>query len=162
MSQNLKMQFGEDNSILRKKSEYITNINKEIRDIVKYMDGELKLQDGMGIAAPQVGINIRLAIITQRDIIKWKYIYKSSKTIVNPIVTKHSETTNDDREWCLSLPGNVWLIARYDRVEISYQDIYSKTKTAKLKSIDARIAQHEIDHLDGILYMDRAKTIKPA
>lgn len=159
---NLEMQFGANNPILRKKSENITNINKETREIVKYMEAELKSQDGMWLAAPQVGINLRLAIITQRDVIKWKYIYKSSKTIINPEIIKHSESANDDREWCLSLPWKVWLIDRYDRVEISYQDTYGKTKTAKLKWVDARIVQHEIDHLDGILYIDKAKAIKPA
>ena len=159
---NLEMQFWANNPILRHKSEYITNINKQTREIVKYMEAELKSQDGMWLAAPQVWLNIRLAIITQRDVIKGKYIYKSSKTIINPTIIKHSETTNDDREWCLSLPWNIWLISRYDWVELSYQDIYGKNKTAKLKWVDARIAQHELDHLEGILYIDKAKKIKPA
>ena len=156
------MQFGINNPILRKKSENITNINKEIREIIKYMEAELKSQDGMWLAAPQIWLNICLAIITQRDIIKGKYIYKSSKTIINPSIIKHSQNINDDREWCLSLPWNIWLISRYDRIELSYQDSYGKAKTAKLKWVDARIAQHELDHLNGILYVDKAKSIKPA
>lgn len=158
---DIVMQYGADNPILRKKSEYISNINKDIRDLAKRMEIEVKAQDGMWIAAPQLWYNIRMAVITSWDIIKGKYIYKSSRVIINPEIIKHSDSVSDDWEGCLSLPGDVWLISRYDWIEIAYQDMYGKSKTAKLKWIDARIAQHEIDHLDGVLYIDRAKIIKP-
>ena len=62
---------------------------------------------------------------------------------------------NKDVEWCLSLPGIEWLVKRYDWIKVKFQDATGKKLTKTYKDFDARIIQHEIDHLDGILFIDK-------
>lgn len=116
--------------------------------------------DGVWVAAPQIGVPLRVIFVTL-----WKKTPKWLKMawdqiIINPEVIEHSQKTVVEIEWCLSLPGLEWKVERYDWVKIKFQDIYGKHMEKKYKWFDARIIQHEIDHINGILYIDKAINIR--
>lgn len=125
------------------------------------MMATMQSADGVGIAAPQVGHNLRIIITTQRTKKNKQLVLKGQKTMINPLITHHNEKIVIEEEWCLSLPGIRGLVPRRSEITVQYQDVYAHHHTATLKWLDARIVQHEIDHLDGILFIDRATTVYP-
>ncbi len=106
--------------------------------------------DGVGIAAPQIGINTRVAHITlgrlggQRD----------TFTIIDPEILEYSEKTDVESEGCLSLPGHWGPVERSKRVKLKFTDAKGREKIMEFKGFEARIVQHEVDHLNGTLFID--------
>lgn len=155
----LKIETGFNNEILRAVSDTIKKqempaIVKLWKEMVKYIK-EPK-NKGVGLAAPQVGHNKRLIVVSLlRD---WDD--ESFKTImmINPEILEHSEEKNIDIEWCLSVPWEQWKVARWDMIKLKYTDDKGKTQTIVYDDLRSRIVQHEIDHLDGILYTDKLES----
>lgn len=153
----LSIETGNKNKILRTISKKIpkSDIKKFIK-LGKKMISYLKdtKNGGVGLAAPQIWHNIRLiavSLLKDRDDENFKTIM-----MFNPEIIKASEETEIDQEWCLSVPGEKGKVERYSSIKLSYQNEKWDEKTLVLNHLTARIVQHEIDHLDGILFTDKA------
>lgn len=142
------IQIWVNNPILRKVSEEVVDF-KEAKKVEKVMLDFLasKKDIGVGLAAPQIGINQRIII--------GKFDKTNSTTLVNPKIISHSPESTLDQEWCLSLPWVWWNVRRYFKVHIEYYSIKWKKFELILEDFPARIVQHEIDHLNWILFTDR-------
>ncbi len=111
------------------------------------MKSSMKAANGVGLAAPQIGESLRICIgkVNGKD-----------TPLINPEITWKSEEKALDEEGCLSLP-NVWLpIPRHTEIVVTYLDEKGQAQERRLKDFDARVVQHETDHLDGILIVDYA------
>ena len=133
--------------VLRKSAAEIdfSEVDKNFLDnLVETMHAE----DGVGLAAPQVGVSKR--IIAAGDGENWY-------TIINPKIVSHSILTEKDVEGCLSLPGLRGEVTRYRKVTVKGLDRDGNPIEVQARGLLARVFQHEIDHLDGILYIDRVE-----
>ncbi len=152
------IQTGKTNEILRTKSEVVTpaELRKYTRladDMVKY----IKDPDngGVGLAAPQIGVNKRIISVSLlRDADDENY---RTIAMINPEITEHTNEMECDNEGCLSIPGEHGDVDRWKRIKVSYIDTSLRPQSILLSGLAARIVQHEVDHLDGILFTDRAK-----
>jgi peptide deformylase len=155
----LKIQTWETNSLLRTVSEPIqTTELKKYRTLADDMIKHIKNPDngGVWLAAPQVGVNKRLVVVSLMKTYD-DDIYKTI-AMINPIITETSPEKCSDQEWCLSVPGESWDVERWSWVKVEFLDIEGKKYSMKLTDLAARIVQHEIDHLDGILFTDKIDT----
>lgn len=152
----LKIETGDENPILR-------TVSAEIRpgDFRKYAalaDAMVKYvkdssNGSVGVAAPQVGHNVRLVAVSLLS----SYEDERYRTIAmfNPVILEKSETCERDAEGCLSVPGMRGDVVRPKRIRLKYSDAEGKTFIRDMEGLMARIVQHEIDHLDGILFTDK-------
>ena len=134
-----------DHPILRKKTAKVPQVTKKVLKLIKDMKASMKKANGVGLAAPQVGESLRICIgrVNGKD-----------TPLINPEITWKSGEKAIDEEGCLSLPG-IWLpIPRSTEIALSYLDEKGKPQERKLKDFDARVVQHEVDHLDGVLIVD--------
>jgi peptide deformylase len=139
------------NKILREKTEKVEKIDKEIKNLVKEMKKIMIQNSGVGLAANQIGKNLSIFVA---------YDNKKFYTFINPEIVKFFGKEKIMEEGCLSIP-NVWgQIKRYEGVVVSYQDLFGKKKKLKAKGLLAQIIQHEIDHLNGVLFIDKAITLE--
>ena len=152
----LHIETWKENKILRKVSEKIkhSDIKKYVK-LGKEMMKYIKDPDNgwVWLAAPQVWHNVRLIIVSllkDRDDENF-----STLMMINPEILEHSNDTEKDIEWCLSVPWEKWKVSRYTKIKLKYIDEKSKEKTLYLDTLSARIIQHEIDHLDWILFTDK-------
>ncbi len=149
------IETGIDNKILRTKSKEISAIDN---DVINFADDLLELMyeyDGVWLAAPQVGKNIRMiAITTRKEWKKWPELV-SEWVMINPVILEASTEMVVSEEACLSLPNVIWDVKRHKNITIEYKNIEWFKKKKKLKNYNAFIVQHEIDHLDGILFVDK-------
>ncbi len=147
----LKIQTGAENPILRQKSTPIDTIDKSIKKLAKDMVETMNASNGLGIAAVQVGVNKRMFITT----INMGTDHEGLITMVNP----HIEFLNDEKETgeegCLSLPELYKPVTRHKYVRVKYEDLKGNNQILDLDGLNARVIQHETDHLDGILFIDR-------
>ncbi|MFA6090444.1 MAG: peptide deformylase [Candidatus Gracilibacteria bacterium] len=152
------IQTGKTNDILRTKSEAVTpaELRKYTRladDMVKY----IKDPDngGVGLAAPQIGVNKRIISVSLlRDADDENY---RTIAMINPEITEHTDEVECDNEGCLSIPGEHGDVDRWKRIKVSYIDTSLRPQSILLSGLAARIVQHEVDHLDGVLFTDRVK-----
>ncbi len=135
--------------ILREKCSEVLpeEINEEFRMLLNEMFETMDEANGVGLAAPQVGIAKRFFVATADDDVR--------RVFINPIITKTSSELSDYEEGCLSIPGVYENITRPAKVSVSALDEHGKTFTLDADGLLARIIQHENDHLDGVLYIDR-------
>lgn len=154
-----------DNPILRKKALRVTDFGKEFQTLIDDMIETMIAAPGVGLAAPQVAVSLRVAVIqagnTNSEDDREEYGEHVGKTFViaNPKIIKTSHTLISGIEGCLSIPGYYGEVDRYDSVVVTAQDRYGKEIRIKSKGWLARIFQHEIDHLDGQLYTDIANAV---
>jgi peptide deformylase len=152
---------GVDNPILRKKSEPIHVFDTEMAEFADILLTLMTTYDGVGLAAPQLGKHIRMIAITARQEKKGKNGKKDTKTYLgewvmcNPEILDHSTTKQITEEACLSVPGEFGEVERWQWITVKYQDTTGKEIVKKLKGFNAVIVQHEIDHLNGILFTDK-------
>lgn len=136
---------GAENPILRRKASKVEKVTKEIKKLIADMRETVKDEDGAGIAAPQVGQSLRLCLA----MIGGKMI-----ALINPTFTWMSAETSTDEEGCLSLPGITVAVTRPVSLILTYTDEKGTTQERKLCDMDARVVQHEMDHLEGRLLVD--------
>ena len=136
--------------ILRIKS-IPTLITDEVRDLVSNMKETMLSENGIGLSAPQVGVNLRVIVIQLMSAGK---LVGPVQEMINPIITNYSDDTMEYEEGCLSIPGEYIRIDRPRSIHVKFQTLSGKYKKWFLKGLEARIVQHEIDHLDGILMTD--------
>jgi len=135
--------------VLRKKCEKVKKVDEEIKKLIVDMVQTMKEEQGIGLAAPQVGVSKRV-IVVQTDLEGRRIL-----ALVNPKIIKKSQEKEKDEEGCLSFPGIFLEIKRAKEVEVEGLDIKREKIKLKAKGLLARVFQHEIDHLDGVLFIDR-------
>lgn len=133
--------------ILRKKAELVPEINDEIRELVNDMFDTMIENNGVGLAGPQVGKSLRLFVIIADDDVR--------RVFINPQIIKTSTQVGEYDEGCLSIPQVYETITRPLEVTVQAYNEEGKLFTLEADGLLARIIQHEYDHLDGILYIDR-------
>lgn len=150
------------NPVLRRKARKINQIDSELTKLIEDMIETMRDAPGVGLAAPQVGVSSRLIVVEfgdEEDNEKPKKLY----VLINPEIIAASEEKVTGIEGCLSVPGLLGEIERNESIIVKGLNRYGKPVKIKAKGWLARIFQHEIDHLDGILYPDRASRVwKPA
>lgn len=135
----------EDDPILRKKSREVDVIDEKIKTLVQDMLDTMYKEEGVGLAAPQVGILKKVVVID---------IGEGPIALINPqIVQEEGEII--DMEGCLSIPGKSGKVCRPEKVKVEYLDIGGNKNVIEGTALLARALCHEIDHLYGILYIDR-------
>ena len=125
-----------------------TLLTEGVRDLVRDMKETMLSLNGIGLAAPQVGVNLRVIVI--HTIVTGK-LTAPVQEMINPVITSYSSEDVEIEEGCLSIPGEYLRIKRPHRIHVKFQDLSGKYKKWNLKGLEARVVQHEIDHLDGIL-----------
>ena len=160
MGKILKIREIGDPVLSKKSSEIdVRNINSEVIDIIEDLKATLEFGTGLGIAAPQIGINKRIIVIgAKKENIK----YNDSEEIpitamINPTWRKISNETDIQYEGCLSVPSIRGKVERYKDIELTYYDENGKQITRQLHGFFARLVQHECDHLEGIVFLERVK-----
>lgn len=144
-----------NNPILRQVSKEVEIIDDEIKEFADELIEMMWEFDGVWLAAPQVWKNIRMIAVTQWSV-KWnKWDLLKQQVMINPVITEKSSDLEIDEEGCLSLPGMKWDVARSKDIKVKYIDLNWKEKNIVLSWINARIVQHEMDHLDWILFADK-------
>jgi peptide deformylase len=148
------------NPILRKSASLIENIKDEqIQKLIDDLITTVASANGVGIAAPQVGESHRLFIVASRPNPRYPKAPDMKPTaMINPQIIDHSRKIIKDWEGCLSVSGIRGLVPRYEWVTVEYIDKEGKSKHQKLVDFVARIFQHECDHLDGIVFLDRVES----
>ena len=146
----------EPDPILRKKSEILEKVDNELRLLLDDMLETMYAAPGIGLAAVQVGILKRLIVI---DISKDKE-KKNPIFLINPEIIFKSKNTSIYEEGCLSLPGHFAEIERPEECQIKYIDYDGKKKEMRANGLLATCIQHEIDHLNGILFIDYLSKLK--
>jgi len=143
----LKIQIGQNNPILRKKSFRIEKIDINIQKLANDMLETMNKNNGVGLSACQIGKNIRMFVVPKELSKKWVFI--------NPDIIKLSKRTNVREEGCLSLPKIFVPIKRAKSLRIKAFDENGKVFKLKTKGLLARVIQHENDHLNGVLIVDK-------
>lgn len=133
------------NTILRKKSEDILDIDKSVKNLIKKMKSTLNKSGGVGLAAPQVGINKNLILVKPENKI---YVF------INPVITYFSSEKTIEEEGCLSVPHIFLKINRSKNISLKARDESGKSLDLNIDGYSARIIQHEVDHLLGKLIID--------
>ena len=145
------------NPILRLQAQPIENVtDKSIQKLINSLIGTAKAANGVGIAAPQVAQSYRLFVVASRPNPRYPHAPLMEPTaMLNPKIVAHSTEIIKDWEGCLSVPGLRGLVPRYQEIEVEYTDLKGNLKQQKLTDFIARIFQHELDHLDGKVFLDR-------
>lgn len=149
----LKIQTGEKNPILRKKSVDVKKFDADLKKFAKNLRETMSKKDGLGLAAPQVGENIRVISVAMN----YGGDNKVVVVMVNPVILWHDEEILIAEEGCLSLPGIFKNVERFKELKVEFFTVEGERSILKLEGLNARVIQHEIDHLDGVLFIDRAR-----
>ncbi|PJC37261.1 peptide deformylase [Candidatus Peregrinibacteria bacterium CG_4_9_14_0_2_um_filter_53_11] len=147
----LPIEKGTENKILRTHSKEVKTIDKKIKKFVNDMIETMFDADGIGIAAPQVGVNLRIFIAR----LNFDTPHEMIVPMINPVLENFSKKTTNVEEGCLSIPGRFGKVRRSSTVTVHYTDIKGKRVTLHLEGLNARIMQHETDHLDATLIADK-------
>lgn len=147
--------LGAENPVLRTVCDKVEAVTPEIVAFWKALLDLLPVYDGVWLAAPQVGKTIRMAAFVQLDMKGKNRKQTMQDVMINPIILSSSPTTEIAEEWCLSLPGQTGDVERTDMIVVEYTNLQWKKVVHKAKWYNARIILHEMDHLDGVLYIDK-------
>lgn len=143
------------NPELKKKSAPVTIITDSIRELVRDMAETMYAAPGIGLAAPQIGVHQRVIVID----IAGKDELPNLIVAINPVII-HREGESYEEEGCLSVPDYAANVRRHERVVVKALDLEGVEQTWKAEDLLAVAFQHEIDHLDGILFVDHLSTLK--
>lgn len=147
-------------SALREIAQPITDVrDRDIQQLINEMLVTLKESRGVGLAAPQVGRSLQLIIIASHPNERYPNAPQMEPTaMINPKIISYTEETEKGWEGCLSVPMIRGLVPRYREIEVEYTDRHGDRQVAKLTDFVARIFQHEYDHLEGKVFLDRVTT----
>jgi peptide deformylase len=133
--------------VLRRRATPVGEITPEIRRMVDDMIETMYDEVGIGLAAPQVGISLRLMVVGHDN-------GRAARAVVNPVITEQGGEITAE-EGCLSLPGIFAPVTRAEWVRLEGQDLEGQPVSIRARGLTARVFQHEMDHLDGVLFIDR-------
>ena len=161
MSKKLEISYL-GHSILRETTLEVKDIkNQEFQDLIDNMIFTVKAVNGLGIAAPQIYENKSVFIIASKPSVRYPNAPEMEPiAIINPTILNHSDETVKDWEGCLSIPSIRGLVPRYASITVDFTDRTGKQITKTFNDFVARIFQHEFDHLNGIVFLDRLDSNK--
>jgi peptide deformylase len=138
--------------VLRRKAEPVTQVTKRIRRLIKDMLETMYSADGVGLAAPQVGVSERVIVVD---------IGEGPVALINPEIEIDEASGKEiDVEGCLSIPGTFGYVERAEEVVVNGLNETGRSTRIKAEGLFARALQHETDHLDGVLFIDHALEIQ--
>ena len=148
------------NPILRCQAQPVENFtDKKLQQLIDSLMETAASANGVGIAAPQVAQSYRLFIIASHPNPRYPHAPLMKPTaIINPKIVAHSDDTVKDWEGCLSVPGLRGLVPRYQTIEVEYFSRDGQLKREVMEGFIARIFQHELDHLNGLVFLDRLES----
>ena len=126
-------------------------IDERVTKLLEDMAETMYVAPGIGLAAPQIGVSLRICVIDDGN---------GFDEYLNPVITPIGEEKVTDTEGCLSIPGLCGEVERYAKVRVDYQDRHGKHKSKEATELLARCLQHETDHLDGILFIEKAISLR--
>ncbi len=140
--------------VLRQKAEPLRAVDEDIRRLIKDMFETMYEADGVGLAAPQVGVSQRIIVVDphEQDVKPFG--------LVNPVIVQSADDVERGEEGCLSIPGLKDIVERPAAVVVEALDAEGKPVRIEAEGLLARVLQHEVDHLDGILFIDRVSPLK--
>src|SRR5512142_994471 len=140
--------------VLRQKAEPLAAVSEETRQLIRDMFETMYEADGVGLAAPQVGVSQRVIVIDphEQDVKPFG--------LVNPVIVEFAKDLERGEEGCLSIPGLKDIVERPAAVVVEGLDVDGKALRIEAKGLLARVLQHEVDHLDGVLFLDRLSPLK--
>ncbi len=155
LTKQYPLQYGIANPILRTICRDIETIDEHVQEFAYILAELMREYEGVWLSAPQIGETVRIIVTTE-----WKNNVRWSKCLgqtimINPVIIKQSEKMVSSEEGCLSLPTQFGKVLRHDSVVVRYFDVEGTQHEEKCKWFNAAIVQHEIDHLDGILFVDK-------
>ena len=133
--------------ILRRRAQAVREVTPEIRRTVDDMIETMYDEVGIGLAAPQVGISLRLMVVGDEN-------GRTARALVNPVIAEQGGEVTAE-EGCLSLPGIFAPVTRAEWVRLEAHDLDGEPVSIRARGLAARVFQHEMDHLDGVLFIDR-------
>jgi len=148
------------NQILDKKAQKVGDITDEIKNVAKDLLDTVKVAknpEGAGLAAPQIGVSKRIVVVRNffEDPAYPENIRSDDMVLINPKITSHSTDAELDWEGCLSVPDCYGLVERFKKIKATAKDLNGNTLKIKAEGFFARTIQHEIDHLDGVLFTSK-------
>ena len=156
------------NPVLKTKCKKIELGYNDLNNLINNMWETMYSASGVGLAAPQIGKSIRLFIVDaspfaedkELSLIERNTLKTFKKVFINPKITWSSTNLCSFNEGCLSIPDVREDVKREDQIEIEYQDEKFENKILKLKGLSARVVQHEYDHIEGVLFIDKLSSFK--
>ena len=152
--------YGAD--VLRNENKDVDLNDKEATlKLIEDMKETLKLADGCGLAAPQVGVNLNLVIVDGRDLTDtYDYLHDFFRVMINPVVLEESEDTCEYSEGCLSVPGVYAEVRRPSKIKVEYYNENFEKVVEEFDRFGCRMVQHELSHLQGNLFVDNISPIR--
>ena len=139
--------------VLRQPAKRLAKVDESVRQLVRQMLQTMYSSDGIGLAAPQIAINKQLLVIDCEP----KNAAAPPLVLVNPQITSYSQELCRVEEGCLSVPGVYLDVIRPKAIEVSFKNEYGRPQKLKVDGLLARVIQHEMDHLNGVLFVDRVE-----
>ena len=136
--------------VLTQRSKRVAKIDDTIRNLCASMIHTMMQNNGVGLAAPQVGISKQIVVALIAD----GLLGENPKCFINPEILTHSKETEICEEGCLSIPETFIPVERYKSITIKYRDLSGRPKVETYENLEARVLQHEIEHLNGVLMTD--------
>ena len=137
--------------VLRQNAKRISKVDNSIRNLAKEMLQSMYAAKGIGLAAPQIGINKELLVID----VNFEDSAAEPLILINPEITNYGTTINSYEEGCLSIPGVYLNVVRPSTIKLKFRDEMGRPRKMKADGLLARCIQHEMDHLNGVLFVDR-------
>jgi peptide deformylase len=147
--------------LLRAVAQPVARFDAQLAALVADMDDTMRALSGAGIAAPQIGVSARVVIFELKDNPRYPHIQPVPYTVlVNPVLTPLTDEEAEGWEGCLSVPGLRGLVPRVTRLRYSGFDLAGVPLERTVEGFHARVVQHEVDHLDGILFPQRVRDLR--
>lgn len=146
--------------ILRQSAKAVTDVDStQLQQLIDRLITTTVAANGVGMAAPQMGCSLRLLIMASRPNLRYPYAPSMAPTaLINPRLVAHSDAQSKGWEGCLSVPGVRGKVPRYREIEVEYIDRRGQTRRQVWQDFVARIFQHEYDHLEGQVFLDRLES----
>jgi peptide deformylase len=137
--------------VLRRRATAVEMVTSDVRRLADDMIDTMYDEVGIGLAAPQIGVSLRLMVVGDEE-------GRGAQVLINPAITAQGGTVAAE-EGCLSLPGVFAQVTRFEWVTLEAQDLEGRPIAITARGLRARVFQHEIDHLDGVLFIDRLEPV---
>ena len=137
--------------VLRRRATSVEMVTSDVRRLADDMIDTMYDEVGIGLAAPQIGVSLRLMVVGDEE-------GRGAQVLINPAITAQGGTVTAE-EGCLSLPGVFAQVTRFEWVTLEAQDLEGRPIAITARGLRARVFQHEIDHLDGVLFIDRLEPV---
>jgi len=155
-------------AVLKRKADEIDPSYPNLKELIENMWETMYSAHGVGLAAPQIGLSIRLFVIDASPFVdeeemskeEVKTLHSFKKVFINPIILEEQGALWNFNEGCLSIPDVREDVSRKEQITLQYQDENFETHRITLEGLAARVVQHEYDHIEGVLFTDRISPLK--